>query len=92
MAKYADKLAGEYVRNLSLWKSFDPKATPPGLQLVFGDGSVFELLPSPPESVSDAEPETIADWELFTPYHTYIRVGPGPVWSNLRSDVALAAG
>jgi hypothetical protein len=39
-----------------------------------------------PNVEPDEEPK-LADWELFTPYHTYLTCGPGLAWSYLRSDI-----
>ncbi len=58
-----------------------------GLLLVFADQSRLMIRPSPISS-SDSnavELPEIADWELFTPYGRYLRVGPGPTWSYLPS-------
>jgi hypothetical protein len=85
MADYANKLKGSDVigAHAPLW--FRPSDFAPGLLLLFSDGSTFEL--SPAFVPSDSEEDALPDWELFTPYKTYLRVGPGPVWSNLRADV-----
>jgi hypothetical protein len=58
-----------------------------GLLLVFADQSRLMIRPSPislPDTNADELPE-IADWELFTPYGRYLRVGPGPTWAYLPS-------
>jgi hypothetical protein len=58
-----------------------------GLLLVFADQSRLMIRPSP-RALSDSDgadlPE-IADWELFTPYGRYLRVGPGPKWAYVPS-------
>jgi hypothetical protein len=91
MAEYADKLAGAEVGAARAVWSGD-RTLAPGLQLVFTDGSHFTLLPDPSNLPDEGDDEPLADWELFTPYKTYLRVGPEPVWSNLRSDVVAGAG
>lgn len=80
------KLSGVEVRfvDVGWWQPSSP--VPPALLLGFADGSRFELVPDP-ENMMDRD-DLIADWELFTPYKTVLRVGPGPVWSFLRSDKA----
>ncbi len=58
-----------------------------GLLLVFADQSRLMIRPSPIlllDSNTD-EPSEIADWELFTPYGRYLRVGPGRTWTYLPS-------
>ena len=63
-----------------------PPAGGVGLTLEFGDGSRFVVIPD--DQADDGTP--LADWELFTPYDMYLVCGPGPVWSYLRSDVAVS--
>ncbi len=53
-----------------------------GLVLLFNDGSAWAVWPTPPEEGAADVP----DWELFTPYGRYLRVGPGPTWAYLPSD------
>ena len=90
MASYADKLSGcEVVSAYATWW-FHPPGMAPGLLLIFGDGSSFELAPIFAGDI--IEGEEVADWELFTPHRMYLRVGPGPVWSNLRADVPAGVG
>jgi hypothetical protein len=43
-----------------------------------------------PNGEADEE-NSLADWELFTPYHMYLTCGLGPVWSYLRSDMVTPA-
>lgn len=50
-----------------------------GVSLTFSDGSGLSILPT-------EEVEGVPDWELFTPYHRYLRVGPGREWAYLPSD------
>ena len=60
-----------------------------GLALVFSDRSTLIIVPVPDSPMSgpvDDEREDVADWELFTPYNRYLRVGPGPRWAYLESD------
>lgn len=54
-----------------------------GLLLGFGDGSLVCLRPNPgePAAPGDEDLPAIADWELFTPYGLYLRVGPGLQWA-----------
>jgi hypothetical protein len=54
-----------------------------GLMLGFTNGANLVVCPNPEP---DDDGESLADWELFTPYHTYLRCGPGLVWSYLPSD------
>jgi hypothetical protein len=86
-----DCLAGkriEAVRLVSAYAQAWPAflyGTLPGywLQLWFTDGSHLLVVPS----TEPDEEDPLPDWELFTPYHTYLQCGPGPVWSYERSDV-----
>ena len=57
-----------------------------GLIVEFAGGSSLAVVPNP-EPEPEGTPDPVADWELFTPFHTYLTVGPGAVWSYLRSDV-----
>jgi hypothetical protein len=86
LADYVNQLAGTKVASAHTSRWNLPEDLPPGLHILFEDGSVFDLVPLPS---TDPIEDDIADWELFTPFKTFIRVGPGPVWSNLRSDVAI---
>jgi hypothetical protein len=56
-----------------------------GLSLLLSDGSSLLIMP---ESTEDAGPteDDIADWELFTPYQRYLRVGPRMKWAYLPSN------
>lgn len=47
-----------------------------GLSLLLSDGSAFLVTPEAIQS----DP---ADWELFTPYERFLKVGPGLEWSYL---------
>lgn len=52
-----------------------------GVSLDLSDGSAFLVRP---EAIHSESPESdIADWELFTPYERFLRVGPGLEWSYL---------
>jgi hypothetical protein len=55
-----------------------------GLALVFSDVASLLVVPESAEKPDTAEGGT-ADWELFTPYERYLRVGPGVRWSYLPS-------
>jgi hypothetical protein len=55
-----------------------------GLSLLLSDGSSFLITPEA-LAASQPEEEALADWELFTPYERYLRVGPGVEWSYLPS-------
>lgn len=65
-----------------------------GLAILLEDGSGIRVIPDSGTDAGDAsaEVEAVADWELFTPYHTYLRCGPGFVWSLRRSDVTGKVG
>jgi hypothetical protein len=61
----------------------DPSSGGFGLLVTFSDGSIMHVRPTATgalEPGDDDLPE-IADWELFTPYGRYLRVGPGPQWA-----------
>jgi hypothetical protein len=60
-----------------------PIANGIGLVVNFGVGSNLVIVPSP-EPDEDNDP--LPDWELFTPFHTYLRVGPGVSWAYLKAD------
>ena len=47
-----------------------------GLSLLLSDGSAFLVAP---KAISSG----LADWELFTPYERFLKVGPGQEWSYL---------
>jgi hypothetical protein len=83
---HARQLAGKTVNAIRPFKVVrlpTPVGVGVGLVVEFSDGSDVTIVPSPEVDDSDAP---VADWELFTPFHTYLRVGPGLVWSYLRSD------
>lgn len=54
-----------------------------GMNISFVSGAWFSLMPFPEV---DIDKDPLADWELFTPLHTYLQCGPGFFWSYLRSD------
>lgn len=58
------------------------------LTLWLSDGSVLTITPTPEQAASSDERDSSAvpDWELFTPYNRYLRVGSGPSWAYLPSD------
>ncbi len=66
------------------------------LQLQFSDGSMIYIRPTPSsdEVVAEAEARSeavdeaaISDWEILTPHHRILTVGPGPLWSYSDSSV-----
>lgn len=59
-----------------------------GLSLSLSDGASILIAPESVETLSLTE--TIADWELFTPYERLLRVGPGVQWSYLPSRQSLS--
>ncbi len=61
-----------------------------GLSLYLSDGSSIQIAPESVEPLPLAEND-IADWELFTPYDRYLRVGPGVWWSYLPSRPTVAS-
>lgn len=99
----AQLLAGKTILRMTpifaaTWAGYDPsrQVRHEGIELavLFEDGSTFRIVPGRAAD-NDNEPdggEPVADWELFTPYHTYIRSGPGLVWSLRRSDVVAKVG
>lgn len=62
---------GEMIFNMSLGN---------GVTLRFTNTIVEDL------QRADDDFDPLANWELFTPYGTYLRVGPGFVWSLLPAD------
>lgn len=58
------------------------------LSLPLSDGSVLTVVPTPDVVTQQdgRELPPVPDWELFTPYNRYLRVGPGPRWAYLPSD------
>jgi hypothetical protein len=81
----ARHLAGQTVRSVRPERFPLPTPAAAGLGLVvdFAGGSSLAVVPSPER---DEGEDPLADWELFTPFHTYLRVGPGLEWAYLRSD------
>ncbi len=63
------------------------------LSLALSDGSGLHIIPTAEEAESptDKERTPLPDWELFTPYRRFLRVGPGPTWAYLPSDQPEAA-
>jgi hypothetical protein len=55
-----------------------------GLSVLFEDETSLLILPSPTPRQRQRSSQ-IADWEVFTPYDRYCRVGPGLHWSYLPS-------
>lgn len=56
------------------------------LWVELSDSSVFSIIPTATEEPLSEESSEIPDWELFTPYRHYLRVGPGSKWAYLPSD------
>jgi len=43
--------------------------------------------------IPDAEDDSnLPYWELFTPYQMLLKVGPGAIWSYVRSDLPKNTG
>lgn len=61
-----------------------------GLSLYLSDGSSIVIAPEW-EPIPPHSDQEIADWELFTPYERYLRVGPGEWWSYLPSRQTVAS-
>jgi hypothetical protein len=67
--------------------AFQDNITPGfGFLMGFSDGGFVQLRPTPAESEGKGTEEgedlpPVADWELFTPYGRYLRVGPGLKWA-----------
>ena len=63
-----------------------PNGSGYGLSLEFSDGASLIAVPE------RADPgETVADWELFTPYSRLLRVGPGLTWEYIDSQKPSAS-
>ncbi len=59
------------------------------LSVTMSDGSVLDIRPTPPEDTLEtagSEATPVPDWELFTPYDRYLRVGPERTWAYLPSN------
>jgi hypothetical protein len=82
-------LSGFLILSASPFPTQSKKGMGFGVAIEFGDGS--RLLVVPTEEPDDPR-EPLADWELFTPFHTYLRVGPGVIWSKLPSNGSEANG
>jgi hypothetical protein len=69
-----------------VWTSVGLTAAGFGVLVRFGDGSQLAVAPDDaPETPNDTELPPVADWELFTPYGMYLKVGPGTQWGYLPS-------
>jgi hypothetical protein len=66
----------------SVWK-----AEGIGALLRFEDGSTVIVWPSQEPDAADIEGEPVPDWELFTSFNMYLRVGPGAEWSYRGANV-----
>ncbi|HQU43030.1 MAG TPA: hypothetical protein PK867_09465 [Pirellulales bacterium] len=54
--------------------------------LLLADGSSILIVPEPSGDVNGGGgADDVADWEVFTPYDRYLRVGPGLGWAYLPS-------
>jgi hypothetical protein len=89
MTAAVGKLAGQRVTAVDPIWWHTPARPSIGLILNFADGSVFEVVPVGGEHDDPAD-EPLPDWELFTPFKTFVSAGPGPAWSNQPSDKPLA--
>jgi hypothetical protein len=92
LAKFPSIAAGALVVQADPFS--DPGGGGFGLLLTFSDGSTVLVRPS-----TDEAPEPggealagISDWELFTPYARYLRVGPGPQWAYEPSGEMATSG
>jgi len=56
-----------------------------GLLVGFSNGSRLAVIPN--DEADEDNDDPLPDWELFTPFHMYLKVGPGWTWSYLRSYV-----
>ncbi|MBY0522600.1 MAG: hypothetical protein K2R98_04355 [Gemmataceae bacterium] len=88
--KNARPLSGKIISGVHLihWPVPAPMDVGIGFSVDFVGEANLVVLPSPEPDEGD---DPVADWELFTPYHTYLRVGPGLTWSYVRSDLAAAS-
>jgi hypothetical protein len=79
--------SGEYVKpgSLILRATVVQKATGFGLELNLSDDSMLLILPVSTKA-EESDDDEVADWEVFTPYNRYLRVGPGNRWSYLDSS------
>ncbi len=72
--------------NPILWDARPGASLAFGLSLTLSDGS--SLLIGPSSSEQPSSEDDVADWEVFTPYDRYLRVGPRMQWSYLPSRIA----
>jgi hypothetical protein len=84
--RITEQLAGQVIQEvmLSKWHLPTPVGAGMGVIVNFSAGANLAIAPSPEPDLTE---EPMSDWELFTPFHMYLRVGPGMVCSYLRSDV-----
>jgi hypothetical protein len=70
--------------SIVLSASVFPDSETGGFDLLLGlsDWSKIVFRSLPAIEVEDQEDDlpAVADWELFTPYDRYLKVGPGPKW------------
>jgi hypothetical protein len=83
-------LAGQVIHDVTLakWPLPTPVGVGIGVVVKFSGGADLVIVPS---SETDGDDDPLPDWELFTPFHMYLRVGPGTVWSYLPSNVVEKA-
>ena len=83
--KFLENLGGTIVRDVSITPMMEGYA----LRVVFSDGSLVEVFPTPDNYEVDVNQiihPRPPDWELFTPYKRFLRVGPGFQWGYFPSD------
>jgi hypothetical protein len=88
--KFLAHLGSVTVRNVDVFLT--PEGY--GLQIGLSDGSTVGVFPTPDHfeiGPEDDIPIPPPDWELFTPFKRYLRVGPGSEWAYLPTDEAEAA-
>jgi hypothetical protein len=82
---FLGRVGGAIVRDVELF----PTAYGYGLRVFLSDGSLIEVFPTETHfeiDMDDDIPIQPPDWELFTPYKRYLRVGPGSEWGYHPSD------
>jgi hypothetical protein len=85
LEKFLKQISGTTVRDVDIY----PGQMGYTLRIGLSDGSLIEVFPTPDHfeiGANDPIPIPPPDWELFTPYKRYLRVGPGLQWGYLPSD------